>query len=98
MTRHPTSNSRHGQPRSDPCKAWTADRIQALGVTTDLATAASIFQLSRSVAYDLARRNQFPIAVLRFGTRYKVPVAAILHALQLRPRPADSTAPQPPAT
>jgi len=62
---------------------WTAARIRALGVTTDITTAATIFRLSRAAAYDLAKRDQFPVAVLRFGSRYRVPVAAILHALHL---------------
>ncbi|MET8041485.1 helix-turn-helix domain-containing protein [Micromonospora sp. NPDC005215] len=52
-------------------------------MVTDLSTAARIFGLSRSVAYDLAKRGEFPVAVLRFGSRYRVPVAAILHALHL---------------
>ncbi|MCX4387331.1 helix-turn-helix domain-containing protein [Micromonospora peucetia] len=79
--------------------AWTAQRIHTLGAVTDLSTAARIFGLSRSVAYDLAKRGQFPVPVLRFGSRYRVPVAAILHALHLpaadEPEPAT---PSPPAT
>jgi hypothetical protein len=77
---------------------WTAERIHALGAVTDLPTAAQIFGLSRAAAYDLAKRDAFPVAVLRFGTRYRVPVAAILAALhipvtdeQLDPPPAQPT-------
>jgi hypothetical protein len=78
---------------------WTAERIRALGLHTDIATAASIFRLSRAAAYDLAKRDQFPVAVLRFGTRYKVPVAAILHALHLPVDPGEpAEATGPPAT
>ena len=62
---------------------WTAARIRALGPVTDIAAAARIFGLSRAVAYDLARRGEFPVAVLRFGSRYRVPVAAILAALHV---------------
>ncbi|MDG4803586.1 MULTISPECIES: helix-turn-helix domain-containing protein [Micromonospora] len=64
-------------------ETWTAARIRALGAVTDLGTAARIFGLSRSVAYDLAKRDRFPVPVLRFGSRYRVPVAAILTALHL---------------
>ncbi|MFG1953913.1 helix-turn-helix transcriptional regulator [Micromonospora sp. NPDC048830] len=71
------------RPSENGSDAWTAERIRALGAVTDLATAARIFGLSRSVAYDLAKRGQFPVPVLRFGSRYRVPVAAILHALHL---------------
>jgi hypothetical protein len=62
---------------------WTAQRIRALGAVTDLQTAAAIFGLSRTTAYELARTDQFPVPVLRFGTRYRVPVHAILTALGL---------------
>jgi hypothetical protein len=72
-----------GHDRIDGPQAWTTERIRALGPVTDLATAASIFGLSRSTAYELAKRDRFPVSVLRFGTRYRVPVAAILHALHL---------------
>ncbi|MFV2102146.1 helix-turn-helix domain-containing protein [Micromonospora sp. LOL_024] len=84
----------NGQPDDT---AWTVDRIRALGLITDIATAAQIFGLSRAAAYELAKRDQFPVAVLRFGSRYRVPVAAILHALHL---PADEQPPEapPPAT
>jgi hypothetical protein len=84
----PTGGANH--TATDNPKTWTAERIRALGVVTDLATAASIFGLSRAAAYDLAKRGVFPVTVLRFGTRYRVPVAAILHALG---EPADSTPP-----
>ncbi|WP_431973399.1 helix-turn-helix domain-containing protein [Micromonospora haikouensis] len=77
-------------PASGEPPVWTADRIRALGAVTDLTTAAAIFGLSRATAYDLARRGQFPVAVLRFGSRYRIPVAAILHALHL---PADDDSP-----
>ncbi|MEV1107809.1 MULTISPECIES: helix-turn-helix transcriptional regulator [unclassified Micromonospora] len=74
---------------------WTTQRIRALGTVTDLGTAARIFGLSRSVAYDLAKRDRFPVPVLRFGTRYRVPVAAILTALHLPTAddPGSSTGP-----
>lgn len=76
---HPT----HPSQRHPNDTAWTVERIRALGLVTDIATAAEIFELSRSAAYDLAKRDQFPVAVLKFGTRYRVPVAAILQALHL---------------
>jgi hypothetical protein len=94
---HDPQTHRRGEQPADP--TWTAERIRALGLHTDIATAASIFRLSRAAAYDLAKRGQFPVAVLRFGTRYRVPVAAILHALHL-PVAAeeDAEALAPPAT
>lgn len=72
---------------------WTVERIQGLGTVTTVPIAASIFGLSRSVAYDLIRLNRFPVPVLRFGTRYRVPVRAILAALHMPtdPDPPRST-------
>ncbi|MFY1658793.1 helix-turn-helix domain-containing protein [Micromonospora sp. WMMD1274] len=88
LTDHPSPRS--GQPDT---AAWTVERIRALGLITDIATAAQIFGLSRAAAYELAKRDQFPVAVLRFGSRYRVPVAAILHALHL---PTDDEQPPDP--
>ena len=80
----PTPPNRHDRPR------WTEDRIRELGAVTDLRTAASIFGLSRSVAYDLARRDQFPVPLIRAGARYRVPVAAILAVLHLADQPRST--------
>ncbi|MGC4804988.1 helix-turn-helix domain-containing protein [Micromonospora sp. DT233] len=82
------------RPADEP-QVWTAERIRALGPATDLTTAAAIFGLSRSAAYDLAKRGDFPVDVLRFGSRYRVPVAAILHALHL-PAGDDNAPPDTP--
>jgi hypothetical protein len=84
----------------DLAAAWTADRIRALGTVTTVPVAASIFGLSRSVAYDLVRTEQFPVPILRFGSRYRIPVAAILTALHM---PVDPPSParlehEPPAS
>lgn len=59
-------------------EAWTIERIRALGVTTTLATTASVLGISRSQAYRLAATNQFPIPLIRAGSRIIVPVAALL--------------------
>jgi hypothetical protein len=79
-------------------EVWTAGRIRALGAVTDLPTAASIFGLSRSVAYELAHNDEFPVPLIRVGTRYRVPVAAILAALHIAepapPTDGDLTAPR----
>ena len=70
--------------------AWSADRIHALGTVTDVPTAAAIFGISRSVAYDLVKTGAFPVPVLRFGSRYRVPVRAILAALHMPPEPTTA--------
>lgn len=72
-----------GPDRAEPPRTWTANRIRGLGPVTTVPVAAAIFGLSRSVAYDLIRTGQFPVPVLRFGHRIRIPVPAILAALHL---------------
>ena len=57
---------------------WTIDQVRALGLSTDVATAASIFGLSKTVAYDLLRRDEFPVRTFKVGRRIVVPVPEIL--------------------
>ncbi|MET8147831.1 helix-turn-helix domain-containing protein [Actinoplanes sp. NPDC049668] len=92
---HPTQPSDVHERSGDTI--WTVERIRALGLVTDIATAARIFGLSRAAAYDLAKRDQFPVTVLRFGTRYRIPVAAILQALHLPVDDEQPPDPLPPA-
>lgn len=69
-------------------EVWTIERIRALGVTTTLATAASVLGISRSQAYRLAATDEFPVPLIRAGSRIIVPVAALLHLLQPDPAAA----------
>jgi hypothetical protein len=64
-----------------PDQAWTLTEIRALGVTTDLITAGRILGVSRNSAYRLARRDAFPVPVIRVGTQYRVPVGGLLALL-----------------
>ncbi|GAB3966949.1 hypothetical protein GCM10027615_15400 [Plantactinospora veratri] len=91
------SNADAPAPGGAP-QPWTFERIRNLGVVTDVATAGSIFGLSRSSAYELAQRDILPVPTIRIGTRYRVSVAAILAALgatveHLQPPP--TTVPEP---
>ncbi|HET8660367.1 MAG TPA: DNA-binding protein [Micromonosporaceae bacterium] len=85
------SAAHHSADKTPP--VWTEDRIRALGAITDLPTAASIFGLSRTAAYDLARQDDFPVPVIRVGARYRVAVAAILAVLHLAPDPPPNQPP-----
>jgi excisionase family DNA binding protein len=67
---------------------WTAADIRGLGLHVDVGTAAAIFGISRTTAYELIERGEFPIPVLRLGTRYRIAVAAILTALGLPAEPS----------
>src|SRR6266540_3162373 len=62
-------------------QGWTVEAVRALGMTTDVATAAAILGFGRTKAYELAKNNQFPVQTLRIGRRYLVPVSAILRLL-----------------
>lgn len=61
-------------------RAWSPREIRALGVTTDLLTAASVLRIGRTKAYQMAAAGQFPVPVVRTGRRY---VVAVVHLLRL---------------
>jgi hypothetical protein len=69
-------------------RRWTVEAVRDLGVTTDVETAAAILGIGRTKAYDMAKRGQFPVRLLRVGRRYLVPTPAILALLGLDERPA----------
>ncbi len=62
---------------------WTSEPIRDLGPITDLATAATILQIGRASAYQMARAGTFPVPTIRVGVRYRVPVVPILELLHL---------------
>ncbi len=68
--------------------------LSSLGPTLDIPTAARLLGCGRSLAYELAKRDQFPCRVLRLGSRYVVPTADLLRALGL---PTDLPDTDPPA-
>lgn len=64
-------------------RVWSETQVRALGVSTDLVTAAAILGIGRTTAHTLVRADQFPVPVIRVGRRYRVPVAPILRLLAL---------------
>jgi hypothetical protein len=62
-------------------RVWTADEVRALGVSTDVTTAAEILGIGRTAAYEAARTGTFPVPVVRFGSRFVVPVTPLLRLL-----------------
>jgi hypothetical protein len=60
---------------------WTVERVKALGVMTNVETAARILGIGRTVAYRLAKDGEFPVQVLRIGHSYRVPVLRLLELL-----------------
>ena len=63
-------------------RRWTASEVAELGLHTTVETAAEILGISRSQGYALAKRGEFPVAVVRIGRRYVVPVRPLLELLQ----------------
>ena len=49
--------------------------------TVDVQTAASVFGVSRSHAYELIIREEFPAKVIKVGSRYRVITESIIRAL-----------------
>lgn len=88
--------SRPRTPASTPAapETWTPQKVRDLGVTTDLRTAASIFGVAANTAYTMVAAGTFPVPVIRAGSVYRVPVAAILTRLHLplTDEPATTTA------
>ncbi|MGH8792124.1 MAG: DNA-binding protein [Stackebrandtia sp.] len=77
-----------GIPRSGishRSRVWTLERVAALGTTTDVETAGQILGIGRTLSYQLAKNDEFPVRVLRVGQMYKVPVPALLAALGTEP-------------
>ncbi|MFF0371232.1 helix-turn-helix domain-containing protein [Micromonospora sp. NPDC005087] len=96
-TRTPSLNAPPAEPATT--RRWTEVDVRALGVTTDVVTAAQILGLSRNTAYRLARAGTFPVPIIQAGHQYRIPVAGLLTALHLDPTPpaADGGDPHPPA-
>ncbi len=59
----------------------TDDELLALPVAVDVVTAGRAIGMGRTTAYELAKRGEFPVRVLRVGARYKVTKADLLHYL-----------------
>jgi hypothetical protein len=55
-----------------------------------LMTAAAVLQIGRTKAYELAKRGEFPVPVIRVGDSYRVPVAALLDLLGIGLGPSGS--------
>ncbi|MFI0797025.1 DNA-binding protein [Micromonospora rubida] len=62
-------------------EVWTVERVQSLGLVTDVVTAGAVLGIGRTKAYELARVDRFPVRVMKVGQRYVIPVAGIIAAL-----------------
>ncbi len=66
--------------------APTLDDIRSWPATVDLATGGRPFGISRSYAYELAKRGEFPAKVIQVGGKARVVTASILAILSAESR------------
>lgn len=59
----------------------TLDDVRSWAATVDVARAATAFGISRSHAYDLIARGEFPAKVIQLGSTYRVLTASIVQVL-----------------
>ena len=59
----------------------TITQLRSGPPSVDLMTAAAVLGLGRTKAYDLAKRGEFPVPVIRIGDSYRIPTAALLTLL-----------------
>jgi hypothetical protein len=62
-------------------EAPTISQLRSGPPTVSLLTAAAAIGIGRTKAYELAKRDEFPVAVRRVGATYRVPVAELLRFL-----------------
>ncbi len=63
-------------------QTMSRDELLSLPVSVELwPTAARALGIGRTTAYELARRDELPVPVLRLGSRYRVNRADLLRAL-----------------
>ncbi|WP_406321928.1 helix-turn-helix domain-containing protein [Streptomyces sp. NBC_01637] len=72
-------------------RALTTAEVLALPAAIDLATAARALSLGRTTAYDLARRGEFPVPLLRIGAQYRARRTDLLDLLGIE-QPATAPA------
>jgi excisionase family DNA binding protein len=67
----------------------TIDDLHDLPPTIGVEAAARVLGCGRTLAYELIHRGEFPCRVLRLGSRYVIPTAALLEAIGVTPVDAD---------
>ncbi|XVQ85866.1 helix-turn-helix domain-containing protein [Microbispora siamensis] len=65
-------------------KDITLRDLQDLPPTLDLMTAARILGIGRTKAYELAKKNEFPVRTVRIGDLYRVITGDLLALLGVK--------------
>jgi predicted DNA-binding transcriptional regulator AlpA len=71
-------------------RALTATEVLALPAAVDLVTAGRALGLSRTTSYELAKRGEFPVELLRLGVQYRARRTDLLNLLGIE-QPALAT-------
>ncbi|MGW1374750.1 integrase [Streptomyces sp. NPDC002446] len=66
----------------------TREELLALPVAVDLDTANKALTIGRSTGYALAKRGEYPVAVLRLGNAYRVVTEELHRLLGVHPEQA----------
>jgi len=53
-------------------RALTVDEVRALPAAVDLVTAGRALGLGRTKSHEMARAGDFPLPLMRLGSRYRV--------------------------
>jgi hypothetical protein len=53
--------------------------------TVSIVKAGELLGIGRTVAYQAAQEDRFPVPILRVGSQWRVPTAPLLQALGLEP-------------
>jgi hypothetical protein len=69
-------------------KSTTIAELAAAGATVDVVRAGRALGIGRSLTYELLRRGEFPVRVLRLGSRVRVPTADLIALLSPTHDPA----------
>ncbi len=70
----------------------TLEEVRQWPATVDVVMAARPFGIGRSHAYDLIKRGQFPVRVIRVGRRLRVVTADLLAVLDPHHAPPGEAA------
>ena len=74
---------------------WIWTDLHRLPSVVDITTAGKALGLSRTRAYELAKRGEFPCRVIRIGETYRVPTPELLKLLGIEPARPGASAPIP---
>lgn len=58
------------------------DELRAGPPIVDVATASAVLGVSRSYGYQLVKGGEFPVRVIKVGSQWRVPTAALIAVLE----------------